>query len=335
VRRHQPQPMRARPHRVTVTVRRGLIRPATICRRELFKPRPDVCIPAASRGGIADVTSMIDPHAAWNWATAHLLALFYVVAAHGREAVAWVRPWLRAVTSWFGDTLQGAIAWAGPTLRHAVGAAYSRLASMVEGAGVYWPAAAIAAVAVVAALAFAIWLRRRRRIKATLVEVRLDRDPKTDWLKLNIVMRNIQSHALLVRSLKIEWPANARICEHWKAWGPSAEGARFIAPDLPLTNVAEIGRTIRPHGAGGAYHRATALPSIGSDDDEFRRSFYLSPPAVAGQPVRLRAVLHCELQTRKGRPQTLSFQQVLQQSIAPLGAIPSSSQTPPTTWSAI
>jgi hypothetical protein len=257
------------------------------------------------------VASITDPQAIWNSVAAHLQALFYVIQVHGHEVLAWLAPPVHAAISWIDSQLQAAIAWAGPAVRHVIDAAQPYGATALGFLVAYWHEVAIVTGPAIVIIALAVWMRRRRRVKATLFDVSLDRDPKTEWLKLDIVMRNFQSHALVVRSLCVEQPADVRICEHWKAWQPSAEGVRFIAPELALTNEAEIERTILPHGAHD--HRASGLRGYVGGDSELTRSFYLRAPAGAPtRAIKLRAVLHCELQTRNGRKQDHSFQRMLE-----------------------
>lgn len=266
---------------------------------------------------------MTDPQTVWNWVTAHLQALFSVVKVHGHEAIAWLGPPVQAAIAWVDRYLQAAIAWTGPSARRAIGAAQPYGATAIAFLVAHWPEAAIVTAATILVIALGVWTRRRRRVKATLVDVSLNRDPKTEWLKLNIVMRNFQSHALVVRSLSVERPLDARICEHWKAWQPSAEGVKFIAAELALTNEAEIERTIMPHGGSSKYHRARGRQvGYDGDDDQLVRSFYLQAPAAAtAHAVKLRAVLHCELQTRNGRKQDLAFQRMLEPATGKVEAV--------------
>lgn len=250
----------------------------------------------------ADVASIANLQAFWNSLSAHLVAAFYVVRIYGRQALAWLAPPVNAAIAWIDGHLQAAIAWAGPTLRHAGDAVRPYGAIVVDFLMAHWRDVAIITAAAIAIITLFVWMRRRRRVKATLVDVSLDRDPKTEWLKLNIVMRNFQSHALVVHSLRVEQPADARICAHWQAWRPSDDGVQFIAPELALTNEAEIERTILPHGTHGSYHDVGVRKGPDGANDELIRSFYLRAPAVAAsQPIKLRAVLHCELQSRHGQ----------------------------------
>jgi hypothetical protein len=255
---------------------------------------------------------MTDPHAIWNWLAAHLQALFYVIVIHAHAAVERIAPPVQAVLAWIDAHLQAAIAWARPAVRSAIDAVEPYAATVAEFLSTHWRAVALFGVAAIAAAAFARWMRHRHRIKATLVEVSLDRDPKTAWLKLNIVLQNFQSHALVVRSLCVEQPAGAMICEHWKAWQPRVDGVRFIAGELDLTNEAEIERTIMPNSAGGKHVSLATVPALPGHDDQLVRSFYLQAPAITGaEPVKVRAVLHCELQAGNGRKQILAFQRML------------------------
>ena len=144
---------------------------------------------------------MTDPQAVWNSVVAHLQALFYVIQVHGHEVFAWLAPPVHAAIAWIDSQLQAAIAWAGPVVRSATDAAQPYGATALAFLVAYWREAAIVAGPAIVVIALAVWMRRRRRVKATLFDVSLDHDPKTEWLKLNIVMRNFQSHALIVRSL--------------------------------------------------------------------------------------------------------------------------------------
>jgi hypothetical protein len=263
---------------------------------------------------------MTDPQAVWNSVAAHLQALFYVIQVHGHAVLAWLAPPVQAAIAWIDGNLQAAIAWAGPALRRAIDTAQPYCATALAFLVAYRSEVAMVAGPAIVVAAFVVWMRRRRRVKATLVDVSLDRDPKTEWLKLSIVMRNFQSHALIVRSLCVEQPADARICEHWQAWQPSDDGVKFIAPELALTNEAAIERTILPQGRDGNDHSLSGGRPGQNGDGQLTRSFYLrTPPGAPARAIKLRAVLHCELQTRNGRKQDFSFQRMLEP--APAGKV--------------
>jgi hypothetical protein len=164
---------------------------------------------------------------------------------------------------------------------------------------------AVAAAATVLFL-IAVWalrsLRRGRQLEGSLAEATLDRDAKTHWFTLEIVMRNLQPHPLLVRSVEIIDPAGTKICDRWQAWRPETANVKFVAPDLELTETASIETTISPY-----YSNDYANPS-----DELIRQFYVQPPdAKATSRLAVRARLVCELQTRRGRRQELTFRRTL------------------------
>jgi hypothetical protein len=257
-----------------------------------------------------------------NWVTAHLQALLFVVKAHWHALVEHAGPWLQAVGHGAHRYLQVAIDWARPSMHAAFDWLRPHLAVaaafFVAIVAAYWVEIVVIAAAAGIAVAVAAWSRRRRRIKATLVDITLDRDPKTDWLRLGIVVGNFQSHALVVHSLRVVQPVDVRICEHWKAWQPYGAGVKFVAPELELTNVAEIERTIPPHGAKSDYPALAGLRPEGyGNGDQLKRIFYLQAPTIpATKPLRLRAVLRCELQTRKGRKQDHLLRRLLEPSPA-------------------
>jgi hypothetical protein len=145
-------------------------------------------------------------------------------------------------------------------------------------------------------------LRRGRQLEKSLAEATLDRDAKTHWLTLEIVMRNFQRHPLLVRSVEIIDPPGTKICDRWQAWRPETASVKFVAPELDLTDSASIEATIFPYNSNDYANRA----------DELIRNFYVRPPgAEAAPPLALRARLICELQTRRGRRQELTFRRTL------------------------
>jgi hypothetical protein len=152
----------------------------------------------------------------------------------------------------------------------------------------------------------ALWalrsLRRGRQLEKSLAEATLDRDAKTHWFTLEIVMRNLQRHPLLVRSVEIIDPPGTKICDRWQAWRPETASVKFVAPELDLTDSASIETTIFPYNSNDYANQA----------DELIRHFYVRPPdAEAAPPLALRARLICELQTRRGRRQELTFRRTL------------------------
>jgi hypothetical protein len=261
---------------------------------------------------------MSDAQAVWDSFAAHLRAFYYIAKVQGQAAYDWLAPPARAAIGWIDGHVRAAIAAARPWVRSGIELAQPYAQTGYSFLVAYWLAAVTVAVAVIVLIALGVRMRRQRRVKATLVDVSLDRDPRTEWLKLDIVMRNFQPHSLLVRSLRVEQPRDAMICDYWKAWQPFAEGVRFIAGDLALTNEADIERTILPYGGNGYGRGAGGLPlRQAGEDDQLTRSFYVrAPAAAAAQPVKLCAVLHCELQARRVRRLKLAFERMLESPAA-------------------
>lgn len=177
----------------------------------------------------------------------------------------------------------GPLAWAGPYRREIAAAAVAALFTGI-----------------------AVWVlrsvRRGRQLEGSLAEATLDRDAKTHWFTLAIVMRNLQPHPLLVRSVEIIDPAGTKICDRWQAWRPETANVKFVAPELELTDSASIETTISPYNSDDY-----ATPA-----DELIRQFYVLPPdGQATSRLALRARLICELQTRRGRRQELTFRRSL------------------------
>ncbi len=172
-------------------------------------------------------------------------------------------------------------------------------------AGPHWrEIAAAAAAALIAGIA--VWalrsLRRGRQLERSLAEATLDRDAKTHWFTLEIVMRNLQPHPLLVRSVEIIDPAGTKICDRWRAWRPETANVKFVAPELELSESASIETTISPYNSD----------DYASPADELIRQFYVQPPdAQAASRFAVRARLVCELQTRRRRRQELTFRRTL------------------------
>ena len=112
----------------------------------------------------------------------------------------------------------------------------------------------------------------------------------------------MQRHPLLVRSVEIIDPPGTKICDRWQAWRPETASVKFVAPELDLTDSASIETTIFPYNSNDYANQA----------DELIRHFYVRPPdAEAPPPLALRARLICELQTRRGRRQELTFRRTL------------------------
>ena len=266
--------------------------------------------------------------AVMDWVAAHLQAVLYVARAHWHAAMTRLGPPVQAALDWADASVQAAIVGTRSRLRAALATVRPHIESLLGVLAAHWypivMTAAGASVAIAALIVAVKWLRRRRRIKATLVEVTLDRDPQTAWLNLAIVVRNFQRHALTVQSLKVLQPAGTKVCERWKAWVPADDGARFVAADLDLTDAAEIERTIRPHGASSQYDD---LGDEGRqrpvDPDELKRSFYLLPPGASVDEVSVRAVLHCKIENRRGSKQRLAFRRTLAQTTASPAGSPS------------
>jgi len=159
--------------------------------------------------------------------------------------------------------------------------------------------AAAAAAALVVGIV--VWmlrsLRRSRQLERSLAEATLDRDAKKHWFTLEIVMRNLQRHPLLVRSVEIVDPKGTKICDRWQAWRPETANVKFVAPELESAR-ASIETTISPYNSDDY-----ATPAA-----ELIRQFYVQPPdAKATSRLAVRVRLVCELQTRRGRRQELTF----------------------------
>jgi hypothetical protein len=252
-----------------------------------------------------------------------------VARAHWQAALARLGPPVQAAIDWMNASLHAALAWIGATLRAGAAFVLPGVRGVFELLAAHWQPIVIATAAAAAIglplIAILRWTRRRRRIKASLVEVTLDRDPQTAWLNLAIVVRNFQPHALVVRNLQVLRPAGTKVCERWKAWEPAEGSAKFVAPDLDLTNAADIERTIPPHGASSQYDD---LGDRGgerrqTDPDELKRSFYLLPPSPrATEALTLHAVLHCEIASRRGRKLRLAFRRALEQAQPAAAALP-------------
>lgn len=255
--------------------------------------------------------------AAADWLSAHLWAT---------GAANLAAPALEAARDWVAVHLQATTDWARAILAAGSEALRPYLVVVLAAAAPRWSEIIIAAGAT-AIGGYAVWalrsLRRRQRLQASLVEATLGHDPKTDWLELGIVMRNLQPYALLVHSLQVIDPPGTKICERWQAWQPAAVGVKFVAPDLELTNSVSIERTVLPYGSvnylGETLSRRPNRKNAqapgdgnGGPADELIRHFYLLPPrAPPAQRIAVRARLICELQTRRGRRQELAFRRTL------------------------
>jgi hypothetical protein len=160
----------------------------------------------------------------------------------------WLAERAHAVTDWAGPSWNAAAEW---LQHHAAGP-------------LAWARPHSREIAVAAAAAFtvgiAMWalrsLRRGRQLGRTLAEATLDRDAKTHWLTLEIVMRNFQRHPLLVRSVEIIDPPGTKICDRWQAWRPETASVKFVAPELDLTGSASIETTIFPYNSNDYANQA-------------------------------------------------------------------------------
>jgi len=207
------------------------------------------------------------------------------------------------VRDWISVHLPGAADWSSSDLAARGQALWSHLAAAFAAARPYWRE-----IVAVTGVAVAAWIvmsalhsqRRRRQLKASLLEATLSHDSKTNALKLGITMRNLQSRALRVDSIRVISPPGTKICEVWQAWQPGTNGVKFAAPDLQLTDTASIEVTLRPSRSDN-----TISP------DELIRTFYVLPLRMPARQITLRARLICELQTRRGKRQELVFRRTL------------------------
>ena len=167
----------------------------------------------------------------------------------------WAGPALNAPAEWLQRYAGGPVAWALPHSREIAAAAGAALIGGI-----------------------ALWalrsLRRGRQLEKSLAEATLDRDAKTHWFTLEIVMRNFQRHPLLVRSVEIIDPPGTKICDRWQAWRPETASVKFVAPELDLTDSAAIEATIFPYNSNDYANQA----------DELIRHFYVRPPDAEATP---------------------------------------------------
>ena len=210
-----------------------------------------------------------------------------------------------SVSDWVADRVHALADWAGPSWNAAAEWLQRYSAGPLAWARPHSREIAVA-VASVIVVGIAVWalrsLRRGRQLDRSLAEATLDRDAKTHWFTLEIVMHNFQRHPLLVRSVEIIDPPGTKICDRWQAWRPETASVKFVAPELDLTGSASIETTIFPYNSND-YARQT---------DELIRQFYVRPPDAKATPsLALRARLVCELQTRRGRRQELTFRRTL------------------------
>jgi hypothetical protein len=210
-----------------------------------------------------------------------------------------------SISDWLADRVHALTDWAGPSWNAAAEWLQRHTAGPLAWARPHSREIAIATAAAIIAV-IGIWalrsLRRGRQLERSLAEATLDRDAKTHWFTLEIVMHNFQRHPLLVRSVEIIDPPGTKICDRWQAWRPETASVKFVAPELDLTGSASIETTIFPYNSND-YARQT---------DELIRQFYVQPPDAKAKPsLALRARLVCELQTRRGRRQELTFRRTL------------------------
>jgi hypothetical protein len=124
------------------------------------------------------------------------------------------REWIATHVPTAARSVSTSLETAGQTLRLYVTPA-------IASAGPHWReiAAAIVVVLVAGVIMSVLHAQRRRELlEQSLVEAKLGHDPKTDWLELQIVMRNLQKRALLVHSIQVIDPPGTMICERWQAW---------------------------------------------------------------------------------------------------------------------
>ncbi len=272
---------------------------------------------------------MSDLQTALDWLSVQLRAIGAAIAASWDAALSRAGPALETARDWVAVHLQAAAEWAGPAIRAASEALRPYLATAFAAVAPHWPEIVMAAAGAAVIGGLAVWalrsLRRHQKLKASLVEATLGHDPKTDWLELGIVVRNLQPCAILVRSLQVIDPPGTKICERWQAWQPTTGGVKFVAPELELTDSISIERTVLPYGsvndaafAGSFLQRPTPENAQVAHDqhdasqrEELIRRFYVLPPAAPPRPIALRARLICELQTRRVRRQELAFRRTL------------------------
>jgi hypothetical protein len=139
----------------------------------------------------------------------------------------WAGPALNAAAQWLQRYTAGPLAWARPHSREIAAAA---VAALIFGIS-FWALRS---------------LRRGRQLEKSLAEATLDRDAKTHWFTLEIVMRNFQRHPLLVRSVEIIDPPGTKICDRWQAWRPETASVKFVAPELDLTGSVSSRRRYSP-----------------------------------------------------------------------------------------
>jgi hypothetical protein len=273
---------------------------------------------------------MNDLQTALDWLSVHLRGIGAAIVASWGAAVSRAAPALETARHWVAVHLQATADWAGAAIHAGSEPLRPYLSTAFAAVVPHWPEIVMAAAPAAVIGGIAVWalrsLRRHWKLKASLVEATLGHDPKTDWLELGIVMRNLQPCALFVRSIQVIDPPGTKICELWQAWQPTTVGVKFVAPELELTNSVSIERTVLPYGSVNYAAFGSSFPQwptqenarVPHDDhgasprDELVRRFYVLPPdAAPRQRTALRARLICELQTRRGRRQELAFRRML------------------------
>ena len=200
---------------------------------------------------LRDGREMNDRQTALDWLSVHLRGIGAAIVASWDAAVSRAAPALKTARDWVAVHLQATADWVGATIHAGSDALRPYLSTVFAAVAPHWPQIVMAAAAVIGGIA--VWalrsLRRHRKLKASLVEATLGHDPKTDWLELGIVVRNLQPRALLVRSIQVIDPPGTKICDRWQAWQPTTVGVKFVAPELELTNSISIERTVLPYGS--------------------------------------------------------------------------------------
>jgi hypothetical protein len=205
------------------------------------------------------------------------------------------REWIATHVPAAAHSVSTGLETAGQTLR-------LYLTAAIASAGPHWRE--IVAAIVVVLIAGVIM-----SVEQSLVEAKLGHDPKTDWLELQIVMRNLQKRALLVHSIQVIDPPGTKICERWQAWRADGNGGgvKFVAPDLELSDSVAIERTIRPSEADD-FAEAT--------DELVRHVYVRMPKSWFRRRTSVEARLICELRTRGGLRQELVFKRAAAEALA-------------------
>jgi hypothetical protein len=184
---------------------------------------------------------MNDLQTALDWLSVHLRGIGAAIVASWEAAVSRMAPALKTARDWVTVHLQATADWVGATIHAGSHALRPYLSTVFAAVAPHWPEIIMAAAGAVIIGGIAVSalrsLRRHWKLEASLVEATLGHDPKTDWLELGIVMRNLQPRALLVRSIQVIDPPGTKICDRWQAWQPTTVGVKFVAPELELTQL--------------------------------------------------------------------------------------------------